>query len=507
MSKANRAGPLYFWLAVGLLGYFWFSRTHNLLILPLFLDEASHLTRAQWVWEGKPLYLLETGKALAPYLAALFHPYTGAPFIGRYVVILLGAIGLAAAYGVGKVFHSPAVGLLTMVLWCASPQLFFFERMALVDTTISAMAMLCLWFMCWAIRGGRIGPALAAGICVALVAVAKLTGLVFAPIPLLCAVLLPSKLAWKKRLRAAFAAYIASAIILGPMLWYILSQQADPTGQSTGLTSLAGGSMVTRALRNIGLIFDMERAYLGDGMIVVLFVGASLALILAPRRALILIMLSGGLIGAISVAATYLWLRYSVPALPFWWLLLALGIGQGVNLITGKGKSTPRIYRRYAVAVGGMIALWIGFFALPFQWQAYRDPAGLALSERDYGEYIRWIPSGFGIREAADLLRDKPGITVGTAVNCQSLRLYVEAFGPAANRVLCPDLDWGGRRYQPAVAAFEAALASGQPVYWLTEGKRPPTVPVNMVPRERFIMGQFDRPKGNFYVRIYLLTR
>src|SRR6266513_1866787 len=92
---------IYYWLAALFLLLFWISRTHNLLTLPLFLDEATHLTRAQGVWEGKPFYLLETGKALAPYVAALFWPYTGAPFIGRYVVVLFGAIGLASAFAVG----------------------------------------------------------------------------------------------------------------------------------------------------------------------------------------------------------------------------------------------------------------------------------------------------------------------------------------------------------------------------------------------------------------------
>src|SRR5262249_50053129 len=131
-----RASPIY-WIAVGLLLVFWISRVHNLLALPLFLDEASHLTRAQWVWQGRPFYLLETGKMLAPYLAALFWPFSAAPFIGRYVVVILGAVGIASAYAVGCELRSRYVGLLCMTLWIICPQLMFFERMALVDTTIS----------------------------------------------------------------------------------------------------------------------------------------------------------------------------------------------------------------------------------------------------------------------------------------------------------------------------------------------------------------------------------
>src|SRR5215468_1255312 len=107
----TRAKPSrFFWIAVGLLLVFWISRVHNLLALPLFLDESSHLTRSQWVWQGRPLYLLETGKMLAPYLAALFWPFSAAPFIGRYVVVMLGSIGIASAYGVGRELHSRSAG-------------------------------------------------------------------------------------------------------------------------------------------------------------------------------------------------------------------------------------------------------------------------------------------------------------------------------------------------------------------------------------------------------------
>src|SRR5258708_3294614 len=152
--------------AIVLLFIFFLSRLHNLLILPIFLDEASHITRAQWIWEGQPFclftpgqalnqlallsqsgcgqpfYLLSTGKALAPYLMALFWPFQGQIFIGRYVVILIALIGIAACYAVGRELHSHQAGLLAMVLWIVCPQLMFFDRIALVDTTITTMEML-----------------------------------------------------------------------------------------------------------------------------------------------------------------------------------------------------------------------------------------------------------------------------------------------------------------------------------------------------------------------------
>src|SRR5579859_6022362 len=90
------------WLPILVLLIYAVLRLYHLMTLPIFLDEASHITRAQWVWQGKPLYTLTTGKALAPYVMSIFWPFVAGPFIGRYVVVLFGLIGISACYAVGR---------------------------------------------------------------------------------------------------------------------------------------------------------------------------------------------------------------------------------------------------------------------------------------------------------------------------------------------------------------------------------------------------------------------
>src|SRR5258707_2751829 len=99
--RSIKTSRLAAWAAVVLLVIYFFTRIHNLLALPVFLDEASHITRAQYVRQDKPLYLLTTGKALAPYLMALFSPFVGQVFIGRYVLSLLRLVGIASCYVIG----------------------------------------------------------------------------------------------------------------------------------------------------------------------------------------------------------------------------------------------------------------------------------------------------------------------------------------------------------------------------------------------------------------------
>lgn len=493
------------WAAVALLLLYAASRLHTLLALPMFLDEASHLTRAQWVWQGQPLYLLETGKALAPYLAALFWPFSGALFLGRVVVILLGLVGLAAAYATGRALHSREAGLLTALLWVAAPQLFFYERMALVDTTVGAMAMLALWLAVRMARSGSLRAAVLCGVALALTVLAKLTGLVFAPLALLAVILLPGGAGLGKRARAVLACYLTVALLLAGPALYILSRGADPTGQSSGLTSLETRSLGERLAANLGESLDAERAYFSDPMLIALLAGAGLMLSFFPRRALLLLALAGAPFAAVMVTAQALWLRYLAPTTPFLLLAAALGGSAGARWLA---RRLPRgaLLLRAVPWVGA--ALWAVGFGLPFFATAYGVPAQLALPEGDHTEYVRWIPSGFGIREAAvylDRLAAEEGhlTAVGVAVNCNAARLYLPYASPAT--LLCPDLDWGGRHFAAVVDRMRELLAREGMIYVLSEDKNPPTVPPEALPGQRIEIADFARPAGQYTVRLYRL--
>ena len=471
----------------------------------MFIDEASHLTRAQWVWEGQPLYLLETGKALAPYLAALFWPFSGEAFLGRYVVIVLGMVGLAAVYAAGKALHSREAGLLAMQLWIAAPQLFFYERMALVDTTIGAMAVLALWLAARMIRTGSLRTAMLCGAALALTVLAKLTGIVFAPLAVLAAILIRSDAPWARCVRAVVMCYLAFAVILAGPALYILSRGADPTGQSSGLTSLERASLEERLAANVDESWEAERIYFSDAMLVALVAGAGLALVFAPRRALLLLALAAAPLVAVMVTAQALWLRYLAPATPFILLAAAMGWLEGAAWLA---KWLPR----GEVIVRGLpwagVLLWAITFSLPFIATAYRDPALLPLAPGDHTEYIRWVPSGFGRREAAGhiatLAAENGPITVtGVAVNCNAARLYLPYESPA--RIVCPDLDWGGEKNGPVLALMGEILEREGLIYVLAEDKNPPTVLPAQFPGVRTEIATFARPTGQYTVRLYEL--
>ncbi|MFN8417850.1 MAG: glycosyltransferase family 39 protein [Anaerolineae bacterium] len=496
-------------LIVVLLLVFLWSRAHEILLLPLFLDESSHLTRAQWVWEGKPFFLLQTGKALAPYIASLMNPYSVAPYIGRIVVALLGMIGIVAAYAIGRDLHSRQAGLLVMGLWIVCPQLFFFERMALVDTTMSAMALLALWLAIRMLRGSSVVLPILCGVALVLTVTAKFTGIVYLPIPIAVAFLV-GKLSWKLRLRQIVICYLIAGALLAPMAAYLTAEDIDPTGQSTGLTSTDTNTLPARLERNLTNSLNAEVTYFGAPFLSLAAAAVLIALLSMPLRTLLILAWIAIPFAAIVATAQSLWLRYLSPLAPFILIIIAFGVFQ-------LGKGVDRLLRRSAapnfttaqslsgsILAAVLVVLWSLGIGVPFIVTAYRAPDQLPLPAGDRREYIEWIPSGYGIRDAADYINehlDQPVTLIGTAVNCNAARLYLKFETPVT--MLCPGMDWSGRNPE-LVADIKDRIQQEGEIYILTEDKQPPTVDIRNFDGRQEI-ASFSRPSDRYTVRLFIV--
>src|SRR5450432_3001677 len=498
VQKPNTISRLSLAAPVLLLLMFALSRMYHLLVLPVFLDEASHITRAQWVWQGQPLYLLTTGKVLAPYLMAVFWPFQAGPLIGRFVVVLIEMVGIAACYGVGKQLHSRQAGLLAMAFWILCPQLMFYERMALVDTNFASMAMLALWFAIRMIRSGRVSAAIWCGVVLALTVLAKLTGLVFLPIPIMVFVLVSARIRWSRRIKLVALAYVICGLLLIAPFLYVRGTDEDPTGVKYGLTSVDTNSLAGRIQENAARIFDADRSYLSDGMLVVIALSALGALILRPRAALLLIALTAAPLVAIAATAVSLWLRYASAAAPFMLLLTAVGL---VALV----EKLRRWHFPYAVRLLPWLVagVWGLVVAVPFQLTAYADPSRLPLPSGDVAEYIQWVPSGYGIRDAVTYMErtiTTPHTIIVTAANCDGARMYVPYNSPLT--LLCPGIDWGGHNEGIMQDIRDRANRDGS-LYVL--GEDATMVPENTLPHPLTLIESFPRPMSSFTVKLYLI--
>ncbi|MBX3064104.1 MAG: hypothetical protein KF726_14090 [Anaerolineae bacterium] len=105
------------WIMVVCLFVYWLLRLPALLALPVHTDEGGYVVWSQWVWGERPLQAVEGGKALMVFLAALANPFNQGLFVGRYMTLLLGALGIASAYAVARKVHSPQAGVICALLW------------------------------------------------------------------------------------------------------------------------------------------------------------------------------------------------------------------------------------------------------------------------------------------------------------------------------------------------------------------------------------------------------
>ena len=489
------------WLAsyTAVLLAFWGSRLHNLLTLPLFLDEATHLTRAQAVWQGKPFDLLLTGKAFVPYLAALFDPFSAAPFIGRFVVVLIGLVGIASACALGRALYSREAGLLAGTLWLLCPYLFFFERMALVDTSLAACATLCAWFAVRMFRTGAVRDALFCGGLLAMCVFAKTTGLIFGVIPAGFALLLPVSATphgSKKRLHQVILVYAVTALLLLGPLVYIVARSADVLGIGT-LASADPSSLGKRLAANLPTAWTAFSTYFGLAFLLLLITASVFAVLLFPRRGLALAMLIVVPLGVLIVTATELYLRYLVIALPGLITLAAIGLVGGVQKLKQWLELTPQSWGTSLFGVLPWIALvlWAFPLALPFMGTTFSDPSLLDLPRSDRAEYITGWASGYGLRDAALALvtraHDQAITVTGLVGSCQTISLYLP---PSPTITLeCPDI-WDGtglglqEGYHSVMTRTQ--LTGSALVIWERHGP----VGANVIPTPYTVLDTFQRP-------------
>lgn len=466
------------------------------------MDEATHLTRAQATWQGYPFSVLLSGKALAPYLAALFNPFFGAPFIGRYVVAAIGAVGLASAMGLGRALHSRAAGMLAGILWLLCPFLFFYERMALVDATLAAMATFSAWTAVRMMRTGNSWDAVWCGVGLALCPFAKTTGLIYLAIPV-AVVVLPARLTLKMRVRQGLIAYaVAAGLAVLPAL-YIASQSANIFGLGD-LSSTDVQSLGDRLAQNPVLILTAFDSYFTRPFLLILTFVGLIGLLMRPRRGFVPLTLLGLPVVVLIVVASDLYLRYMVIAVPGLLLLSAFGMVDLPDNIQNLQNLKARHWARllpWVVVVATVIG-WAFLFVVPFMSLAYQDPINLPLPSSDEAQYVFGWTSGYGLRDVAtDLVQRAQQMgrsltAIGMLGSCNTIRLYIPTNAPVT--IECPDV-WDPTGAGMAVGASEITQQIDDYGMAFVIGEENGPLGPDAIPTPHFLVKTYSRPDSSLY--------
>ena len=161
-------------------------RAHNILALPVFVDESLHILRAQVVFDfSDAVASFLPGKLLTYYYFGLFNPQNhNGLWITREAIAILAPLSAALCYAiVHSLTRSFRAGILVIWLYALTPFMLFFERMAFADPFAGVFVLALVWCSIQFARHPKPAWAGMCGLMIGLALLAKLTALPLIVVP------------------------------------------------------------------------------------------------------------------------------------------------------------------------------------------------------------------------------------------------------------------------------------------------------------------------------------
>ncbi len=163
---------------------FLISRFTNLTLLPIFSDEANYL---EWGWRaihtGQWFHALDIQDGKQPLLMWLFglgQTIFSDPLFGaRTISVFTGLLNMLGLYYLGSRVFNKNVGLLSSILYTLSPIFFFFDRQALMESSLVTTSISSLIYLIHTTSKPGIKHALILGIILGIGFFIKSTTLIF----------------------------------------------------------------------------------------------------------------------------------------------------------------------------------------------------------------------------------------------------------------------------------------------------------------------------------------
>ena len=166
-----------------LIGLYLFTRFFNLLIIPVFADEAIYIRWSQIAWldPNHRMISLTDGKpplhiwAMIPFWTTISDPL----FAGRLTSIIAGLATMIGIFFTGKKLLNKEVGGLAAFLYIVQPFALMYDRMALADSMLTAFGIWIFYTALHLFRKPTIVKSIILGILFAAAMLTKPTGIIF----------------------------------------------------------------------------------------------------------------------------------------------------------------------------------------------------------------------------------------------------------------------------------------------------------------------------------------
>ncbi len=409
------------WLVPGILiALYAVVRTQGLTALPIFSDEAIYIHWAQIINSQPAEFLISKVDGKQPlffWLNAVTLNFFADPLLaGRSVSLVAGGASVVGIFLIGRILFSTASGFMAGLIYIFCPYMFFFDRLALVDGLLSALgiwAFLVSLYLALELKSPQIGFRWL-GILLGLALLTKATALLLFPVMLAVLYL------WDVHRRPEFWKHLATAgcIILAINLVAFLGgpgigvqgrvpfiHQPDYFISPAELMSFPWWLW----LRNAWVIRDFYVSYLTVPVVMILLAGIVYFIRERDPKEMALWLWFVIPTGVIVVVANGFFSRYMVMMVPPLLLLTA----RTLERLAAWLAQTLTSRWHWQVPDGKrntLLAILLIFTLLPsgmFDWKLMREPHTAPLNKLDRILYIEGANSGYGVRAAAEFLRQE----------------------------------------------------------------------------------------------------
>ena len=467
------------WFSAVLIGVFWFTRLIGIEVFPPFLDEVQHVREAQQAFLGHPLAHVGEGRLFSIWWLTAFQPYLGETvWITRTATLLAVMVGFAAILGIGQLAAGKWGIILAGLVYLFSLYHTFFERLALADPVSGAAISVALYFAFRLSRRVSYRDAILTGIALSIAIGSKATTLPYVGIPIAAGLAL-----WtEKRTRQENARWVMIAlgteiILIGLYFVVLTVLRQNPFGFIGLYSSQTTEPILSRTLTNLGRTMNLGWAYLGVFFLILLLA----SLLIRWRH-------KWFFLTCLFAPALVLWMNERYFSRYYTSTVLIL-------LLSG-ALALAKLVEMKRMRVFALVVLVMGVYWLGFTMTANTVPANLPLWSSDYAEYIQSDASGFGIREAKQILiQHGASQVIGALSNCDGLYyVSLEAF-----TVICPRINPNGTSVGSIADLINRSRSAG--TYVVLEDS--PYVPAS-APGQ--LIATILRPQNGSELRIYDLS-
>lgn len=397
------------------LGYF-ILRISFLTRLPVFNDEAIYL---DWGWRethapGYLFYSLYDAKQpLLMWLFGIFQIFFTDPlFAGRMVSVITGFLSMIGLYFLGKEILNKQIGLLAGFLYIVTPIFSFFDRQALMESSIAAVGVWTCYFLIRFLKTFEKKYAIYIGLILGMGFFIKSTALIFVIsyfiVLLYCYFSTPlRRYAILKNIFLSAAAFFCVDLLLflQPKFWQTFFSNSRYSYSLSDVIGLPIAAWMKNFLGNAEIMFF----YLTPFFFVSGLVGLFLLLRQKNKNLYILILFFITSLVLQTSFTRFVSQRYLVAFLPL--------------LLLPSSYVLWKIYVKHLigniVVIGGiLLAAGITLVQVIYPIEYFRIFS--AVSSYSEGQYISGFTSGYGVNEAVMYLRqvsEGSTIFVGIAQN------------------------------------------------------------------------------------------